>query len=131
LRRARALGDPAAVLLRTVQDLVPFVLDPPGVERIQPVLWTIAHGGDCANVSSTLRALYLAASVRSRLVWCDLQRQGYPYNHVTVQITHDASSVPETLATWLWAEPSVRGAQLGEHPLAAAAREREWRPFSG
>jgi transglutaminase-like putative cysteine protease len=128
---SRTAHDQAATLLETMHREVPFVADAPDVERIQPVEYTMAFGGDCANLAAALVALYLAAGIRARLAWLDLQSQGYPYNHVAVQISYDPPSVPDALADWLWAEPSVKGARIGEHPLSAAARANDWRALGG
>lgn len=91
--------------------------DPPG-EWFQPVLATLAVGGDCEDLAAALVALARAAGLRARIAWLD--QPEYPQNHVTAQISFDPMSVPGSQATWLWAEPSVDGAALGEDPYVAA-----------
>jgi hypothetical protein len=48
---------------------------------------------------------------------------GKPPTHVAVAV--------ELGGKWLWAEPTVRGAQLGEHPRAAIRRTLAERPDLG
>jgi hypothetical protein len=80
------------------------------------VPWTLHYGGACGDLAAALRSVYLLADVPSRLVWLPLTRDGYAFNHVSVQIAVGPQ--------WAWAEPCVLGARIGDHPLAAAARAR-------
>lgn len=74
--------------------------------------------GDCDDASRALLALYRAAGLRAGLATL-----GDPPHHVAV--------VVRLGKRWLWAEPTVRGAQLGEHPRAAIRRTLGERPDLG
>jgi hypothetical protein len=111
----------APCLLAAVQRL-PFRPTPSDRQRFNSVPWTLHYGGACGDLAAALRSVYLLADVPSRLVWLPLTRDGYAFNHVSVQIAVGPQ--------WAWAEPCVLGARIGDHPLAAAARARDWRPFA-
>jgi hypothetical protein len=117
----------AARALRYVQQL-PRIPDPPGRERFQSVADTIERGGDCEDKAALLVALLELDSYRSpgtggMLRWMNLE----PFasmNHVTALVTFDGGT------TWQWAEPSIRGAVIGEEPFAAANRTGDWSGFN-
>jgi len=71
--------------------------------------------GDCDDSARALLALCLAAGLRAGLA-----TTGTPPRHVAV--------VVRVGARWLWAEPTIRDAQLGEHPLSAVRRAMRDRP---
>jgi hypothetical protein len=104
----------ATALLALVHALV-FFPDPPGVDTYQNAAYTLAHGGDCEDLSVLYAALCAAVGVRARIVW--LAQPGEPQAHVTVQVQ------PVPRGPWLWAEPSIPSAAIGEDPYAAARRE--------
>lgn len=70
-----------------------------------------AEGGDCEERAMWLAAALAAAQIPTRLVW--MQQQA-AQDHVTVQAWLDGR--------WVWADPTVPGARLGEHPQDAADR---------
>lgn len=74
--------------------------------------------GDCDDAARALLALYLAAGLRGGLATL-----GSPPTHVAVCV--------ELGDRWLWAEPTIPGAQLGEHPRAALRRTLRRRPDLG
>ena len=98
--------------LRAVQSLE-YVPNTAREEWLQSVGRTLrTRRGECKALSTTLVALYRALGLRPRVVWVD--QPGAPLNHVTAKVWIDGG--------WLWAEPSVRGAMLGESPYDALAR---------
>lgn len=107
-RRAEVLAD---LGLRAVQSL-PYVPDPEGQEWVQGVDYTFAHGGDCKDLSAALAAVYRTLGLRAEVYW--ITQTGRPLNHVTVRVFLGGQ--------WRWAEPSIRGARLGESPYDALRR---------
>lgn len=105
----------AANILAWVHEHIGYADDPPGEEWYQGPYWTMAMGGDCEDLAVVLVALLLAAGLQARVKWQD--QPGQALNHVTVLVM-----LPEGVPTWVWADPTVRGAQLGEEPHAAAQR---------
>ncbi len=69
-------------------------------------------GGDCEDLSALLMAVLYLLGFESRIVWID--QPGQAYNHVSLQVRLSDQ--------WVWAEPSLEGAYLGEHPYAAMRR---------
>lgn len=122
----------AAEVLARAQRRVRFLPDPgerAGVELYRTARETIAAGeGDCDDAAPLLVAVFRALGYRARLVAMRSPRQAaqgpYP-RHVSAQVSVDGGR------SWWWAEPTVRGARLGEHPYAAAARLRERRADLG
>jgi hypothetical protein len=111
----------AAEALRAVQSL-PVVADPPGREVFQPVAATLQIGGDCEDHSAALVTVLELNGIPTRLVWMTLEPE-FPLNHISAQISLDGG------ITWQWAEPSVIGAQIGQHPLQAAEMLGDWSAF--
>lgn len=70
------------------------------------------EGGDCEERAVWLAAALAAARIPAELVW--LSQPGQEADHVTVRAHLDGR--------WLWADPTVPGARLGEHPQDAADR---------
>jgi len=105
----------AAWALRTAQD-AGYVPDPDDsrVERFQPVLYTLAHGGDCEDLVDLFRALARLVGVTTRGIV--LVFPGRDVDHATAQAWLGPAR------GWVAAEPSLQGAQLGEQPSSAAAR---------
>lgn len=97
----------------------PFTADPSG-EWFQSAPWTVAHGGDCDDHAEFFVALARAAGLRARVV--HLPQPTAQEDHWTAQVSFDPAEVPDALARWEWAEPSVVGAVLGEDPYLAADR---------
>lgn len=114
----------AQAILRAVQYDLLYKDDPPGKEVFTSVAETILAGGDCEDLSVVLVSALRALGIRARVVW--ITQEGRSLNHVTAQVSFSDPSVPDNLAEWLWAEPSIRGAELGENPYAAAARLRDF-----
>jgi transglutaminase-like putative cysteine protease len=127
-RGAEGRGDleRAAHVLGAFQRRVRFVLDASdarGFDTYQTARETIERGaGDCDDAAPLLAAVFGALGLRARLVGMRSPRQAahspYP-RHVTTQVWAGGR--------WLYAEPTLRGAQLGEHPYRAAARLRKGR----
>lgn len=95
---------------------VPYRADPAGSEVFQDALETIAHGGDCEDLTVLFVALARSVGLEARVVWLDQQIHGSALNHVFAKVLVDGR--------WLDAECSIAGARLGEAPKAAAARLR-------
>lgn len=75
--------------LVSVQSL-PVLGDPPGVDVYRDAVETLARGGDCANKSALLAALYIAARGRCerapvRIVWEHCGSE-CPFDHVRVDL---------------------------------------------
>jgi transglutaminase-like putative cysteine protease len=68
--------------------------------------------GDCEDWAVLAAALASLLDVPWKLRW--LRQPGSAWDHVTLEL--------QPGDTWEWAEPSIAGAQLGEHPYTAAAR---------
>ncbi len=97
--------------LRAVQSL-PYVPDRDGQEWFQSADYTLRHGGDCDDLVIALVALDRALGLRAEPYW--ITQHGQDINHVTSRVAIDGQ--------WLWSEPSIRGAMLGESPYEAAQR---------
>jgi transglutaminase-like putative cysteine protease len=80
----------------------------------QGVGFTARNGGDCEDLATLFVALAFANRWAARIAW--INQPGQPLNHVTAQIQ------PKQGGPWVWAEPSLLGARLGEHPYVAASR---------
>lgn len=99
----------ARALLGYVGELVDFL--PESVELFRPTQNTIEDGiGDCDCSARAYLALARAAGLKAGLATL-----GQPPTHV-------APVVNLGRGRWVWAETSVRGAELGEHPIEAARR---------
>ena len=101
----------AAAALQVVQSLF-YRLDHVGEEWFQSADYTIVNGGDCEDLGVMLVAINNLLGLQSRLVW--VFQPGHPLNHLSAQLYLDG--------VWLWEDPSIRGARLGEHPYAALER---------
>lgn len=100
----------AAALLAYVADRVDFLPEP--IELFRPAETVLDQGiGDCDCSARAYLALARAAGLDAGLATL-----GQPPTHVAavVQLGEPRG--------WAWAETSLRGAQLGEHPIAAARR---------
>lgn len=89
-----------------------------------------ARRGDCDDTAPLLAAMMRAAGLRARLVAMSSPRYGWQPRHVSVQVLLPCCSKCRRSAgawRWTWAEPTIAGAQLGEHPQAAAMRLRRRR----
>jgi transglutaminase-like putative cysteine protease len=106
----------ASIILEWVHDRLRYRDDPWGREYYQGIYWTLTYGGDCEDLVVALVALMLAAGLDARVVW--QEQSGAPLNHVTAQVRLPTPKGPE----WVWADPTVKGARLGEEPHDAAAR---------
>jgi len=118
-RSSRSLAERCARAALAFVQRLPYRHDPPGVDTYQGVAWTLAHGGDCEDLSALFVALLRALAGHYRLAlaarvrW--LARPGAQEDHITSEARCDGGA-------WRWAECSVRGALLGEYPPDAAAR---------
>jgi transglutaminase-like putative cysteine protease len=101
-------------LLDFVQNQVGYVPDPPG-EWYQGALYTLGWGGDCEDLSVLLVSLARCVGLKARVKWLD--QPGYRLNHVSALMVIDGREQ--------WAEASVSGARLGEHPWDAASRVKQ------
>lgn len=111
----------AAACLDLVQAL-PYYPDPPGVDDwIGHPCHVLTVGGDCEDLATLLIALWATCGLTGRLQWIT---QGGEQDHVTAQVQLPGLG-------WLWGEPTVRGARLGEDPYAAAKRLQVSRGFPG
>lgn len=91
---------------------VRYVPDPPGnADKICDALTTLREGGDCEDLAALVVGAARALGVPARLVWI---AQGGPLDHVVAEVYLDGR--------WQWAEATIAGAQVGEHPYEAAAR---------
>src|SRR5512147_2642042 len=102
----------AAAVLRRVQ-AAGFVPDPPRCDAYRPVAVTLRQGGDCDDLTPAVMALGTLAGFEAFCAYLD-QADFAPQDHGTGVLVVDGAT--------LWAEPSLRGARLGEHPYAAARR---------
>lgn len=111
----RQTGSPtaekAAAVLRYIQDHVPYRQDKEGEWYAGPV-WTLQNGGDCTTMAPVLVAMLAAMGVPSQLVW--INQPGFQMNHFACRVLLNGRL--------FWADPSLRGARLGEAPDAAAHR---------
>lgn len=104
----RTIEGIAATLHGHTQDAITFLPEP--VELFRPAGTTFELGtGDCDCSARALLALYRAAGLQAGLATL-----GDPPTHV--------APVVKLGGAWTWAETSLRGAMLGEHPIAAARR---------
>ncbi len=116
--QARALapgGDPAwleAALALAETQALPYVAPPDGQQWFQPVTQTEATGGDCGNLAANLVARLRALGLTAQVIW--ITQTGQRVNHVTVAVWLGGE--------WRWAEPSIKGAALGESPYDAVRR---------
>lgn len=100
----------ARMLLAVVGEGVDFLPEPR--ELFRPAQTTLEDGvGDCDCSARAYLALARAAGLQAGLATL-----GNPPTHVA-PIVHLGE--PQG---WTWAETSLRGAELGEHPIAAARR---------
>jgi len=122
--------------LRAVQDLG-YVPDFPS-DWIQPVEYTLTHGGDCEDGTITFLAVCRLLGLRAVNVWRVQKNQ--PLDHITAAVAlpvgerpsfADARPIPveeipyelrDPTLTWWWADTSIAGAQLGEDVYDAADR---------
>lgn len=126
----------AEAALRAVQNLG-YVPDFPS-DWIQPVEYTLTHGGDCEDGTIAFLAVCRLLGLRALNVW-RVQR-GQPLDHITAAVALPVGERPSfagaqpiddippefrdpTLAWW-WADTSIAGAMLGEDVYDAADRLR-------
>lgn len=101
----------ATWLLHRVQRLA-YRVDPEGDWVASPRYVLLAGTGDCKRLATLLCAAYRAVGIPCRITW--VTQPGAPLNHVSVVAWIDGR--------WVWADPSVRGAELAEPPYVAARR---------
>lgn len=85
-------------------------------EYFRPVAYTAVHGGDCEDLTPLLAAIATNLGIPWHIEWIDQPEQAL--NHVALKLRVDGA--------WLWADPSVCGARLGEDPYAAIERLGQW-----
>lgn len=118
--QARASSSAAWWWLRplvAVQGL-PVVADRPGVDEYRDALTTLAQGGDCANKSALLLALYIASRpycgpVVGRLVW-EHCGTSCPFDHVRLDVRVNGE-------TWLL--DALRSVSPGARAVSWPVRE--------
>lgn len=102
---------------------LPYRHDPPGVADVVSLSLACVErdGGDCEERSVylvarvTARAALTRAGVRAELGW--IPQEWAPLDHVTARVYIPGRA-------WLWADATVPGAAVGEHPWTAARRLR-------
>ena len=105
-----------------------YVEDHPGEEWFQPLVWTMEYGGDCEDLANLFVGLCRSQSIASRLVWFD--QKNHKLNHVCAQVlVGEGMGIPTDGRGWAWAECSMEGALLGEHPYDAVARLNRYDVF--
>lgn len=133
----RAAGKPRVALaeaaLAAVQEK-PYVPDPivdgQMTEELQRPLYTLKNGGDCEDLAQLLMSVYLILGFQTIPVWLD--QKGEEQNHTTVIVKLLGTRGDDELTRdmgehgWWWAETTIKGAMLGEHPYAAAERVKSW-----
>lgn len=98
--------------LRVVQGL-PYVPEKSGQDCYQTVEYTATYGGECKALTIYYVAVCRALGVDAEPVW--ITQSGQLINHVAAQV-NIVGRAP------MWADPSMRGARLGESPYEAIAR---------
>lgn len=98
-------------ILRRVQALR-YAVDASGDCVATPREVLLAGGGDCKRLSILLSASLHVLQVPNCIVW--VMQPGAPLNHVSVLVWVSGE--------WVWSDPSVAGARLGEAPYAASRR---------
>lgn len=119
----------ARVLLEWLHERVAFRPDPN--EWTEGDLYQSARStwqarrGDCDDTAPLLAAMMTAAGLRAQLVAMSSERYGWQPRHVSVKVWLPCcETCRKGCWDWVWAEPTIRGAKLGEHPLSAAMRTR-------
>lgn len=126
----------AETALRVVQNLG-YVPDFPS-DWIQPVEYTLAHGGDCEDGTIAFLAVCRLLGLRALNVWRVQRNQ--PLDHITAAVGLPVGERPsfagarpiptqdvppefrDPTLTWWWADTSIAGALLGEDVYDAAER---------
>jgi transglutaminase-like putative cysteine protease len=119
----------ARVLLEWLHERVRFEPDPnewtEGDLYQSPRSTWQARRGDCDDTAPLLAAMLRAAGLRSRLVAMSSEKYGWQPRHVSVQAYLPCCETCRAGCwDWVWCEPTIRGARVGEHPAAAALRTR-------
>lgn len=114
--------------LRAVQSL-PYVPAPEGQEWMQRADYTLANGGECKALSVLLVALCHLLGLHAQIMW--ITQTGKFINHVSTLIWLDSANPNTAGGRWVWADPSVRGAMLGESPYEAVSRTAAWHVIDG
>lgn len=109
--RDMAQGRTIELLLYTVQ-LLPYVPDPGGGDQVCEPDYVISKGGDCEDRAVLFASLARAKGERVAIVW--QSQDGADEDHVTCKLYRNGA--------WIWADPTVVGARLGEEPHDAVAR---------
>lgn len=74
--------------------------------------------GDCEDMSVLATSLLRAVGLRARPVW--LSQPGAFQNHVALEVFLPTASHPSGLP--VWAEATIEGARVGEHPYTVVER---------
>lgn len=75
--------------------------------------------GDCEDMAVLACALLRAVGLRARPVW--LSQPGAFQNHVALEVFLPTAAHPSGLP--VWAEATIEGARVGEHPYTVVERE--------
>jgi hypothetical protein len=106
--------DPAATCLRLAQAAA-YVPDPPSCPtdfyKLPRDTWR--EGGDCDDLVILLLCVAWARGVDAKAERIEIPHA--PQDHLAAKVWCGARG-------WCWADPSMRGAAVGEHPAAAARR---------
>jgi len=113
--------DKAQAILTFVQQDVGYVPDPDG-EWYQGVRYTLEHGGDCEDMAVLFVAMAACVDIQAKLIW--LEQPKARLNHVTTKVlVNDPGGLFRKSSgdsQWMWAEPTIRKAKVGQHPYDAA-----------
>jgi hypothetical protein len=101
----------AQLALYAAQQL-PYVADPPGTDVFCNAGRTIVRGGDCDKKVVVLLALARSRGVQGRPVW--MLQPWSNMDHVSAEL--------KTAGRLEWADATLPGAALGEHPYLALMR---------
>jgi hypothetical protein len=113
---------------------VALTIRPHAGNPVSPLTGRPKGRGDCEDMAVVFAAIALAVphvggpQMGGEVEW--MPQDGLPQNHVTSiatapasiyanQLTQAASTLP---SGWAWAETTIPGARIGEHPYAALAR---------
>lgn len=113
VRGARNQWQQIEALHRHVRDGVTFTRE--RVETFSPTMHTLEAGvGDCDDTARALMALLRSLGFEAGVQTLPEIETGRVPLHVAARVRHGGR--------WHWLETTLKGAQPGEHPLAAARR---------
>lgn len=111
----------ATALLKRVHQ-VPFwayPLDRRMRDCFAPARQVLEIGGDCDNLATLFASTCIHAGIPVQVIW--INQSTSQLNHVTTMVYVDGK--------WRWADPSIKGALIGEDPYSAARRTGNGAPL--